>query len=84
MKSGLQSLKVALCAYGRHSAQVTGAGEARSDLFLSCVGVSLSFFCPFLVIENKYWQYTEKSKMVTFKEIQKRQCDKDNVKNGYI
>ena len=22
--------------------------------------------------------------MVTFKEIQKRQCDKDNVKNGYI
>ena len=50
MQVGLKSLKVALCADGRHSGQVR-AGVAMSDLFPFCVVVNPSFFFPFLVID---------------------------------
>ena len=78
MKVELQSSKVALCADGRHSAQVTGAGGARSDLFPSCVVVNLSFFYPFLVIEINI-DNTQRSKWLHLKKYKK-----DNVKIGYI
>ena len=96
MQVELQSSKVALCADGRHSGQVTGAAGARSALFPSCVVVNPSFFFPFLVIEinidniqRSKCLHLQKYKKDTVKigyilRIQKRQCDKNNVKNGYI
>ena len=78
MKVELQSSKVALCADGRHSGQVTGAGGARSDLFPSCVVVNLSFFYPFLVIEINI-DNIQRSKWLHLKKYKK-----DNVKIGYI
>ena len=94
MQVGLQSLKVALCADGRHSGQVR-AGVAMSDLFPVCVVVNPSFFFPFLVIDinidniqRSKWLHLQKYKKDTVKigyilRIQKRQCSDEYVQKVY-